>query len=683
MTRAGRKRLGPLAVAAGGLALSLTLTTGCVYFNTFYLARRHFADAEYERLQAEQENRQLPQNARQSYQRSLEFAAKVLADHPESKWVEEALLISQKVLYRQGELAASIRKAQELQENFPESSAIPESRLYFAMGLAGLEAFQQAAAEAAAAAEGLTGERRAEALLVQSRALVGAGRRDEATSLLDRLIEEEGTPPEIALRARLYLVDYYEAEGAYGQASQTLRMVLADPALPLIEKERVVPLLIEFLLKAGERAEAETWIARLEAMNADGYFNGLLRYFRARLIELDGATTRARDEMVLSLGEGVTAQWEARIRLELAQRLERDGMYMTAGPEYQVFTQGLGTEEQKLAAARRYAAITRYFTLRSLAARAEGFPFSDPRNIRSTAGQQRPVNRSDVRTAPPPRAAGRQQDIDADIAPVDTDEIPQPDELGNDPPGIYLLLLAEHLALEMSLPDSAAAWIDLLEANHPGSPLIPRALYAMQEWFRNDEATAALSAAAAERLRHDYRDSRWTYYLLLDRGEPADKPAEILAEEALRRAEQVADPLTDPAAWAAAVDSLRAVAAAWPGSQAGRQAELQAARLLELGAGPLDSARVAYERVIDRYPETTEAFIAMQFLGREVGVLPPDPLEARAVVIAQEGSSWATWFSTRQAARITRLQPRQPGQRTAAAQPRSRAATVGEPPPRP
>ena len=67
------------------LALLLTIS-GCVYYNTFYFARHHFRNAEALRIKAEEEERVLPPQAVDLYKQSLQYSARVLRDHPDSKY---------------------------------------------------------------------------------------------------------------------------------------------------------------------------------------------------------------------------------------------------------------------------------------------------------------------------------------------------------------------------------------------------------------------------------------------------------------------------------------------------------------------------------------------------------------------------------------------------------------------
>jgi len=153
-----------------------------------------------------------------------------------------------------------------------------------------------------------------------------------------------------------------------------------------------------------------------------------------------------------------------------------------------------------------------------------------------------------------------------------------------------------------------------------------------------------------------------------------------VAENAWLRAEQLVDPLAEPATWSEAVDSLRAVARRWPDTEAGRRAALEAAQLLEFGAGPLDSARVTYEYIAARYPDTAEGALARQVLGEAAEGVSLNPLEIRTTLLAEEAASWANWFANQQPARVTRLQPRQRGRRHVVAQDRERTANRSIPP---
>ncbi len=649
------------------LALLLFLQGGCVYYNTFYLARRYYRDAELARLGKSPSGQPTAARTEDLYGKALEYAAKVLAEHPDSKWVPEALLISQKALYYRGDVAASIRKGHELGESFPDHPLIPESRVWLARGMIGLGDHLAAASQAHRAVTSPDPVIRTEARLVEAQALGLAGRLEEAETVLDRLLEDPQTPPEMALEARLEVVRVLEAQGDHSAAADRLAAVLEDATLPLSTRTDLTADLVDQLLLAGLADEAQSRLGELERLDDIGFYKGVIRYYQGRLALARGANRQVTENMVFALGDGVTAEWEYRIRMDLANFLESTGNWVAALPEFRVITTGAVAPEQKAQAQLRLDAIVRLYALRSLVAVAEeGITFPDPRNQAQPArpGAHPTPTVVENRRPPPddpdlvdmPRRAGAEETATVTDA-----------RAGDVPPGMYLFLLAEQFTTGLARPDSARRYLELLVARHPDSELAPRALFAISDWAPTGSTGEEQRAQARRRLQEHYLESRWTWLLLRQSGEEVPEPPELQAEAALHRAEGLADPLAEPARWAPAVDSLRAVALAWPETEAARRAEFAAARMLELGAGPVDSARVAYERVMTRYPGSEQARRAAERLPVESGVrIPPDPVAVRRQALEQEMASWNTWFQTLAAARVVRIQP---GQRRIAGQP--------------
>jgi tetratricopeptide (TPR) repeat protein len=645
------------------LIIAVISLGGCVYYNTFYFARRHFQTAEMLRKRAEENERPLPPQALESYQKSLQYAARVLMEHPDSKWVEEALLLSQKALYRQGEVAASTRKGLELLEHFPESQHVPECRLYLARGLLILGEALNAAGEASRAATQLTGRLRAEAMLLHALALGVAERYEEARGIFDSMIADPKTPPNIALQAKLELQKLLEEQGEYDEGVAILEDILSDQGLTLTTRQETTILLIDLLLKVGDIPAVEEQVKSLEELDDSGYYTGVIKYYRGVLADRRGSHRQATNEMVLSLNAGVTADWEARIRLDLGAHLERGEDYFTAGTEYRAVRSGLGTLEQQQRAAKRADIIMRFLTLRSLVEKVEEeISFRDPRNVGANRGVA--VNR------PPPRAVEEdvrrrhREDPDEEVEQEDRPTVQEErvltvaEQLGDVPPGMYLFLLAEHFALEMASPNSAVTYLELLAERHPDSDMVPRALFAITEWAPENEEGVEHRESAVTRLVEEFADSRWTYYYRLRLGEEPGKPTDLRAHDALVEAERQVDPLAEPAQWQSVIPAFYEVAERFPSTESARRAELAAARLLELGAGPPDSARAAYERIVERYPDYPEARIAAERIGSPTSAFLPDPQEARKQAIEQELGSWDRWFGTQTAAKVVRLQPR-------------------------
>lgn len=117
---------------------------GCgAYFNTFYNAKKFFNQAEKQRLEREKKeavtgantnNRKNPGNV-DAYRKAIEKGSKVLQLHPNSKYIDDAIMIIGKSFYHVGEFIKARRKFEELITYFPKSHYVPQARLWLGKSL--------------------------------------------------------------------------------------------------------------------------------------------------------------------------------------------------------------------------------------------------------------------------------------------------------------------------------------------------------------------------------------------------------------------------------------------------------------------------------------------------------------------------------------------------------------------
>ncbi len=112
------------------LLLIITCGLGCVYFNTFYYARKHFNEAESKRknLARGSSTRSLSG----FYSKAADKAEKVLEKWPDSKWADDALYVCGVSYFYMEKFDQSEKRFRELIANYPESEYIRESRVYLA-----------------------------------------------------------------------------------------------------------------------------------------------------------------------------------------------------------------------------------------------------------------------------------------------------------------------------------------------------------------------------------------------------------------------------------------------------------------------------------------------------------------------------------------------------------------------
>ena len=99
-----RTRRRPVLRAGLVVALSLLLG-GCAYFNTFYHAKKYYAQGERARIAAEKKGQIAANN--EAYKKCIDKCKRLIETYPDSKWQDDAHLLMAKAAYgRQDYLSA-------------------------------------------------------------------------------------------------------------------------------------------------------------------------------------------------------------------------------------------------------------------------------------------------------------------------------------------------------------------------------------------------------------------------------------------------------------------------------------------------------------------------------------------------------------------------------------------------
>ncbi|HYM81807.1 MAG TPA: tetratricopeptide repeat protein [Candidatus Limnocylindria bacterium] len=194
----GRSRARPLVA----LVLLAVLASSCAYYNTFYLARRHYDRASqgqpYSLDKADA-------TAQQNYQKSIDYAKKVISIYPKSKWVDDAHLMWGRALVGREDPLLAVDVLQAFPTRFPDSPLRNEAMFY--LGVAYRQARKYADSERMLDTF-LVAEPRHElapyAHLERARALMALDRSAEAAVAAGHVIERfpESRLQNLALRAR-------------------------------------------------------------------------------------------------------------------------------------------------------------------------------------------------------------------------------------------------------------------------------------------------------------------------------------------------------------------------------------------------------------------------------------------------------------------------------------------------
>ena len=107
----------------------LIIASGCVYYNTFYYARKAFNEAESKRKEA---GRKGGKSGSGGYNRALDKSQIVLEKYPNSSWYDDALFVNGVSSFYMGDYSKAEKRFRELIANYPKSEYVMESRLYLA-----------------------------------------------------------------------------------------------------------------------------------------------------------------------------------------------------------------------------------------------------------------------------------------------------------------------------------------------------------------------------------------------------------------------------------------------------------------------------------------------------------------------------------------------------------------------
>ena len=131
--------------------------SACVYFNTFYNAKKFYRQAEKERLAHEEayagwafdaagpeRQRQRSGQADQLYDKAARKASKVLDKYKESDLVDDAMFLMSKAFYWRGEYLRAVQSLRDLETNFPASEFYHQARYWRAQCLEAQRIYAQA-----------------------------------------------------------------------------------------------------------------------------------------------------------------------------------------------------------------------------------------------------------------------------------------------------------------------------------------------------------------------------------------------------------------------------------------------------------------------------------------------------------------------------------------------------------
>lgn len=109
--------------------LAIVFGAGCAYYNTFYNARRYYAEGVKFRDQGQQSQ------AKGKLDKAIEKSAVVIQRWPKSRWVDDALYLIGLSYYQESYYGKAIKQFDQLSLAFPGSPLVPDAELYRGLAL--------------------------------------------------------------------------------------------------------------------------------------------------------------------------------------------------------------------------------------------------------------------------------------------------------------------------------------------------------------------------------------------------------------------------------------------------------------------------------------------------------------------------------------------------------------------
>ena len=551
--KSNRRILIPFVVLLAG-----TMVPGCVYYNTFYNARKQFREAARKREEAEnvaatsQKSRQSVLRYRDFYWRSIRKASIVLDRHPDSEWVDDSLLMIGKAFYWLRNYRDALLKFQELEDNFPQSLLLTEARYWKGLSLWAVERAEEARPVLASVGESADPQFTGKARLALAELEAEAGDHAAAVNAYQKLLEAR--PRGLATKIWLGIGNARFHQEQYEDALQAYRRVLKSKPRNKIN--------FETRLRIGSILERQ---GKLEEVLAT--YKRILKIKSLRSYEPEVHLKRANVYQLMG-------------QQDIADRIFNEVIEHNPKTEY---------------------SAEAYYRL-AMVAQTTQRDMEKAKELFASARKERPA--SDFGKA----ARAREQDLGK------LTRYQKAAAKGKKKGLNALFNVAEMYLFNFSEPDSAlATYRRAFEiADSLDAELAPKALYAIGLTYADSLNKPAEAEATFRQLIDAYPVNPYAIDARRRLSQSLEEDAG--AEARFREAQKLKDRGETPTSY---LDVLKQLSVAYPNSPYAAQALYTVAWTYANRLENPDTARVYYQRLVDSYPQTDFAEIAAKNLNSD------------------------------------------------------------------
>ncbi|MBZ0267855.1 tetratricopeptide repeat protein, partial [bacterium] len=356
------KRLRAATCVAAAAVLAVSAGGGCAYFNTLYNAKQKFNEALEVKERADPEREKISSQEERLYAEAFERAAKVVKYYPDSRWVDDALLLMARSSHEKGDYSTALRKYDEILSFYPDSDLVPRTLVMEARTAIAIRDYD-----------------RAVRALNRARDADKKELRGDVTYFLGVVQESRGSLDE-ALAAYATILEKHKGSQWYAEAGMRAGALATErgdeaAAVDYFERVRKHARTIrerydggmhkgQALMAIGEWKRARTTFHDVGDRTANEDLRSKAYRMEGEALARSGEPDKAEELYRKLIADFARTEAAAEAQFAIAERYDREGNLERAQEQYElVKEQGTGHPSWQ-EAARRQTEIERVLTLR-------------------------------------------------------------------------------------------------------------------------------------------------------------------------------------------------------------------------------------------------------------------------------------------------------------------------------
>jgi len=571
------------------------------YFNLYYNARRAFSDAEAEILAAATAARgknmpgspqsTVSANAQKNLDLVIDKCSNILAYHPKSSLVDNALMLVGKAHYYRAEFSKAERKFSELISQYPGSEFLIEAHLWFARTQLKLgrkqDALKSADALIIAASEQGEDDIRSEAYFLIAAIHESQNAAERAMEFYEKAAE---AADDDELKANAYAKggDLYLAAGQYEKALDAFSRVReSSNDVYLLFQSKLQSSIAYRSLQRFDKALSLVGEITDNYMYKDYFGSALLE--RATILMASGRAEEAVDQYRALDTLYVRTEVGTKASYELGDYFERTNGDYSRAKDYFARAAAMPGLPVAAVSAKKLTALTSYFVYKNKLSivdtlfRAGWDSVPSPKTPDRLALTDSLARKDTVVAAPVQRILISQDSLDNAVAQ-------------------YAAVLGDLFYAELGNPDSAIYWLTVALGKKANKDKAPRILYTLTQLAESYPGkTPKTPAEYQDDLVRNFprsffaRQIRGPSTALKDIESPSDSAEQEYA---------VAEGLLESGKYTLALDRLQKITTAYPSSPVSAKSQYAIGWVYEYKLGRPDTARVKYKSLLGRYPNS-------------------------------------------------------------------------------